>query len=190
MRFYTFLPAWIGIVALPAALVACGSSGGGGSSGSASGSSGVVMNPSYKTDIFPALQNSCGIGSSCHGDSSGTRVFFGCDAMKNPSSCTADSAMAMKVYATLTKMSVEAPTMAYVKPTDPAHSFLQHKIENTQQSDMCIPVAMDPLVQNATGEPTPIQPCGTGMPLATPFVALPDLIANMRTWIMQGAMNN
>ena len=80
--------------------------------------------------------------------------------------------------------------MPYVTRGDPTKSFLLYKLEGNLSGleSQCRPVSMDPIVQNAPGEPLPAQPCGASMPLGLPTAT--DFAIQVRAWIVQGAQDN
>lgn len=204
MRFMSNSITRIGLLLAPAFLLACSSSGG--------NDGGTVVDPnkpvSFRNDLLSAappsitFEFSCGLSSSCHNapvhNAKTDRVFFGCNTAN--ASCTATGDVASQVYAGLVGnpdagmlvMSQELPTMPYVTPHNPDQSWLVHKLEDSNATLMgfkCVPLAMDPIVANATSEPvSPTPDCGTQMPLtATPD---PTFTAKVRAWVMQGAPDN
>src|SRR4029077_2846101 len=140
----------------------------------------------------------CGLSSSCHNapvhNPKTDRVFLGCNPM-NTMSCTVMGDIAEQVYqklvgnpdAGVSVMSQELPTMAYVQPHDPDHSYLVRKLEGTlgDLQSQCVPVTMDAIVADAPGLSPPLQPCGVQMPLNANVDAAFN--AKVRTWIVQGA---
>jgi hypothetical protein len=116
--------------------------------------------PSWKTDIYPALQNSCGsAASSCHlGPSPTGNVIY---------SGTSD-----QVYAQLVNV---APSNApagqgwlRVAPSHPEHSWILEKVTKDQPG--------------GTGY-------GARMPLAAPNLCQPT-VDTLSAWIKAGAQNN
>ena len=192
----------IGLLLAPGFLLACSSSTSNNDGGSTQ--TGPI---SFRRDLLSAappsitFEFSCGLSSSCHNspvhNAKTDRVFFGCNTAN--ASCTATGDVAAQVYAGLVGnpdagmlvMSQELPSMPYVTPNNPDQSWLVHKLEGTQNQfeQMCVPLAMDPIVANATSEPvSPTPNCGTQMPLT----ATPDSTFNakVRAWVMQGAPDN
>jgi hypothetical protein len=142
----------------------------------------------------------CGLSGSCHNapvhNPKTDRVFLGCNPMNM--SCTVIGDIAEQVYqklvgnpdAGMSVMSQELPTMAFVQPHDPDHSYLVRKLEGTLSDlqSQCEAVSMDPIVASAPGESPPLQPCGLQMPLNANVD--PAFNAKVRAWIMQGAPDN
>lgn len=170
-------------------LPACSSSSTGQTPGNDGGAGAAV---SFQSELLPAFERSCGLSSSCHqepvSDPTTQRIFLGCDVDASPN-CSVNVPGPM-VYQGLMKSSQENPPMPYVTPGDPTKSFLLYKLEGNLSGleSQCRPVSMNPIVQNASGEPQPLQPCGAPMPLGLPTAT--DLANKVRTWITQGAPNN
>lgn len=168
-----------GIIAVSAFAVGCGPMGGCTDAGPVS----------FQNDLLPQFERACGLSSACHqelvNDSKIQRVFLGCNP-GNPNCAVASPGPT--VFQGLMGFSQELGSMPYVKPGDPAKSFLLYKMDNNLSGLACTPVASDPIVQNAPSEPQPPQPCGASMPLGLPMLA--DLNIQVRAWIMQGAPNN
>ena len=147
---------------------------------------------SFQRDLLPGFERSCGLSSSCHQDPVTDpitqRIFLGC-ATTNPD-CSMDASSGAEVFQGLKKDSQEDPTMPYVTDGDPSQSFILYKLEGNLAGieSQCRPVAMDPIVQGASGEPQPPQPCGAAMPLGLP--PLTDFTNQVRAWIAQGAQND
>jgi hypothetical protein len=137
---------------------------------------------SFAQSVLPIFEHSCGLGSSCHGDPYGSRVYLGCD-VTTQSECT-DSSPAATVYKDIVgKAPVEIPTMPYVTASDPTQSFLMHKMDGDlcELQSMC--VADNSLVYHQW------PPCGLSMPQGDPVLAVSDR-DTVRKWIAQGAMQN
>ncbi|MCC6557428.1 MAG: hypothetical protein IT372_31140 [Polyangiaceae bacterium] len=150
-----------------AASAGCGddSGTGGGASGncfdygSFDGSSPAVT---FSGDVGPILDQSCALSMSCHGGAgSAGRPYIGSDA------------------AQLRAQNIAVPSsresrMNLINPSDPAHSFLMHKIDGTFECDALL----------CGGDAS----CGTPMPPDAPLDAAgADTI---RRWIAQGAQDN
>jgi hypothetical protein len=187
MRFLPSSRIHAGSIVLPVFVLACSSPP---TTGNDAGPSGPI---SFKNDILPGFELSCGLSSACHQDPTQmrgghTQIFLGCKMSSSSSCSVADPGP--QVYPALKGNSVEDPTMPYVTPNDPNNSFLLHKMDGDQANlnSQCLPVNNDSFVTTASSEPMPFQPCGTSMPLGQP--ANTDLNAKVRAWIMQGAPDN
>jgi hypothetical protein len=147
---------------------------------------------SFQSDLLPGFERACGLSSSCHqeavSDPTTQRVFLGCNVAANPN-CSVNAPGPM-VYQGLMNASQEDPTMPYVTPRDPTKSYLLYKLDGNLSGleSQCRPVNMDPILQNAPGEPQPPQPCGAPMPLG--LATATDLANQVRAWIAGGAQNN
>jgi hypothetical protein len=118
---------------------------------------------SFGIDVQPILVMSCGLSDSCHGSTTNGRVFLGSSSVNaTPSSVRAGI---------VNVPSVDLPSMPFVKPGDPANSFLMHKMDG----DQC---ALDAQCTGMT--------CQTSMPQNLPLLDVPtrDVV---RRWIAQGA---
>jgi hypothetical protein len=121
-------------------------------------------------DVLPIFRLSCGLSASCHQSPASTsgRIYLG-------SSMITDNSDAAKVHDGIVNTpSVDLPSMAVVKPNDPANSFLMHKIDG----DQCT------LDAQCVGKN-----CLLSMPQNSDLieVARRDTV---RRWIAQGAQNN
>ncbi len=137
---------------------------------------------SFVQNVLPVFEHSCGLGSSCHGDPYGSRVYLGCD-VNTESDCT-DSSPAAKVQMNIVgKAPVELPTMPYVTAGDPTQSYLMHKMDGDacEFESMC--VANNALVDGQW------PPCGLSMPQGDPLIDVADR-DTVRKWIAQGALQN
>ncbi len=155
---------------------------------------------SFKNDVLPIFEHSCGLSSSCHGDRSdiGARgIFLGCD-MATSLTCTVSPPVGPQVYPHLVGAEAGAPlettSMPFITAGDPSMSFLMHKLDN----DLCtvpgcvadnIAVAQAGDTPGSRGAGTPANWCGTFMPYN---VQVLDTSARdtIRRWIKQGAMDN
>jgi hypothetical protein len=131
---------------------------------------------SFKTDILPTFQLSCGIaGSTCHGTPqvalTQQRPFLGF-----PDGGTDAGEVITGLVGVATN---EDPQMMYVIANDPDHSYLMHKVDG----DQCIFAAAC-----AQGQ-TQYTDCGQQMPYSSPPLDAPTRDA-IRRWIAQGAPTN
>jgi hypothetical protein len=138
-------------------------------------SSGGTQTVSFKSQVLPTFQTSCGIaGSTCHGtglDPSSGRPFLGdADGGTDPSKVLPGI---IGVKAT------EDPQLSIVKPSDPSNSYMMHKLDGDQMQFAAECATADPMYAT----------CGQRMPYAAPMLdqATIDMI---RQWIAQGAQNN
>lgn len=120
---------------------------------------------SFKGDVLPIFEVSCGLSSSCHGTPNGPREFLG--------SKTVTSDPTTILAGIVGVASADLPAMSFVKAGDDQNSFLMHKIDG----DECT------LNAQCGGN------CGVSMPQDSPLlpVASRDVV---RRWIAQGALNN
>ena len=157
-------------------------SGGNGGSGTGGGSSacfdytgfdGSSPAVSLRADVMPVLQTSCTFAASCHGAESGSAGGF----YLGPSMGT--SPTDMQIQALLAQTVGADPAIAAGMPritaSDPAQSFLMHKMDGTVG---CADLAC------AAGAS-----CGQTMPPAQPIIAQ-DRRDTVRRWIAQGAQDN
>lgn len=180
----------LGLSATFGALSTAGCGGGGGSGGSGGGGGGTGgaptcydysnfdgMSPavSFKTDVLPVFQRSCGLSSSCHGDINVPKPeqpYFG----PNKMTTATDADIQAIIDGLVGKKAVAEPNMNLVTAGDPENSFLMYKLDfeltcsklSCAEGDLC-------------GDP---MPRGSKDPLATA-----ELDA-VRRWIAQGAQNN
>ncbi|MCK6588826.1 MAG: hypothetical protein HUU21_34500 [Polyangiaceae bacterium] len=127
---------------------------------------------SFKTDVLPVFQTSCGLSASCHGtpmNSLPGQPYFGPPNSAGPASASdIDAIRAEIIDVNATKES----GMKIVAPGDPANSFVMHKIDNTLGCDAL----------SCGGN------CGQSMPPGAPLTETQrDAI---RRWIAQGAKND
>jgi hypothetical protein len=123
---------------------------------------------SFRSDVAPIFAMSCAF-SSCHGGrtpGSNHGIFLGTQG--GVSDAVAVRAGIVGIAAQ------EAPSMAYVTPFDPAHSYLMHKLDG----DLC------PIATQCVGGSceSPMPEGNDALPTATRDV--------IRRWIAQGAPNN
>jgi hypothetical protein len=127
---------------------------------------------------MPIFQASCATSEACHQGMNGSTVpamsllYLGAGAGASP------PPNPVLVYATLLTASHELPTMNYVTPHDPAHSFLMHKMDG----DMC------QFENDCSIIPASPTPCGVVMPV--PCALADDQRDIVRRWIAQGAIYN
>jgi hypothetical protein len=150
---------------------------------SSSPSSTSGSNVSFTTDVMPFFEKRCATsqGLSCHGDPMVTGAtlngatnqqrpflgrFLGTPASEIPT-----------VYSGIVGVSShEAPPLDYVKPNDPAHSFLWLKISGG--------ITSPSVISQCTGGASPA--CGLPMPSDNTTLSTSDL--NMiSSWIQGGA---
>jgi hypothetical protein len=104
---------------------------------------------SFKKDVMPVFEHSCGLSSSCHGDPTDVAqrgIFLGCDVnypSPTTTSCMLTTDPTQQVYAGLVGSAdggtdagvyvpLEESCMPFVTPGDPKNSFLMHKIDGDQ----------------------------------------------------------
>jgi|SRR5579884_1771346 len=135
---------------------------------------------SFVNDVLPLFNASCAFGG-CHGPNAGSLEFLA-DRTSTP------AAYKDRTYkAIVNQPSLEDPTMVFVKPGDPAHSFLMHKMDDDLCSiqSQCVPNnALAPQYPPGTG------PCGGFMPASTGAPLGDDKRTIVRSWIAQGATEN
>jgi hypothetical protein len=125
---------------------------------------------SFGSDIAPIFQQNCAsIAGTCHGDPGSLprlgSVDGGFDA----------AIVRSNIVGVLT---VEDPTMDFVAPSDPAHSYLMHKMDG----DECTLAAECEAGMFSDDFPN----CGSPMPFLRP--QLPEATRDaVRAWIQQGA---
>jgi hypothetical protein len=161
------------------------------SSSAAPGDKGCGSAPvSFKNDVIPVFAGNCTSSSICHGqtnDAEAENLYLG---LTEGGGTNGPSDLAM-VYAGLVgAKAVEDPSMSLVTTSDPENSFLWHKVNGDENSDLtvvsgCQPVANGP---NACSDCIPQAPCGVQMPLGSTLE--PSAICVLQNWIAQGAMNN
>jgi hypothetical protein len=153
-----------------ASAAACGDDSGSGSGGGSAGAcydygsfTGDSPAVSFATDVAPILQQSCGLSTSCHGTKNGPadRPYLGSDG-------------AQVLTENVGKDAQKEPGMKRIAPSDPAHSFMMHKIDGTFDCEA--------LTCGADSS------CGTKMPQGGALAAAQA--DTIRRWIAQGAENN
>jgi hypothetical protein len=173
---------------------------------------------SFKQDVLPIFQFSCGISTSCHGgdpsmDIMARGVFLGCTAAQlDAGTCTAMTDEATEVYNGLVGSSANVPIeescMPFVKQGDPTMSYLMHKLDGDQCTLSCC-VAKNSAVATVEGTQGTVMGsgwCGDQMPYSSSPLPLgpacgggntacttnPSMYTRdtIRAWIAQGAMNN
>ena len=112
---------------------------------------------SFRNDIAPVLTTSCST-RSCHG---GMRAPL-LGAHDNPA----------QLRAAIVGVTAEETNLVYVRPGDPAGSYLIHKIEGRMVPSKCAD-----------------HDCGDAMPLDNPALP-PETRRLIRAWIEQGAQDN
>ncbi|MFO0589137.1 MAG: hypothetical protein U0441_16415 [Polyangiaceae bacterium] len=176
----------LGIAALSGAALSTAGCGGG-SGGSGGGGGGTATCPDYskfdgtmpvvsfKTDVLPVFQRSCGLSTSCHGDPnmpSQDRPYFG---PNKSTTATADD-ISKILAGSVGVSSYLNPSMQIVKVSDPEHSFLMYKLDDQLEC-----ATLECAATNACGG---LMPQGATEPLAS------DERDAIRRWIAQGAQNN
>ena len=129
---------------------------------------------SFAADIVPIFQPSCGIaGSTCHGTTSSEQESLYLGTVDGGT----DAGFVVKGLVGVA--SLEDPTMVLVKASDPANSYLMHKLDG----DQCT------LATSCATSGTQYTDCGQQMPYSSPPLdeSTRDTI---RRWIAQGAQNN
>ncbi len=170
-----------------------GSSTTGSGSGAADGGCTAFMAPaplsstvSFQKDVYPIFVNSCAF-SSCHDGSKPELEFL---ATKDD----AGSSIPKSYAAVVGKLSVEAPSMAFVAAGDAGASFLMHKMDD----DLCS-ILSQCAADNSLSKMLMRPPCGRYMPDTDngpgPQPDESNLLSMdkrnvVRTWIEQGAQNN
>jgi hypothetical protein len=131
---------------------------------------------SFSKDVLPKFQMSCGIaGATCHGTPSvmtvSQRPFLGYFDGGTDAGAVVNGLVGVQ--------SPEDPKLTMVKASDPANSYLMHKLD----WDQCQFAA-----DCAQGQ-TQYTDCGQGMPYSSPQLdeSTRDIV---RRWIAQGAKNN
>lgn len=172
---------------------AFGTSGCGGNGGSGTGGAGGTVDPatvcfdystfdpeslvavSFKTDVLPILQRSCGLSTSCHGDASAPKKAQPYLGPNKNTTATPDDIT--KILAgTVGVKSVADPMMDVIKVGDPEHSFLMYKIDGQTLCEKLSCAATDD--------------CGTIMPQGYKEPMDESERMRIRYWIAQGAANN
>ncbi len=150
---------------------------GGATGSSTSGSTSGSATVSFVNDVMPIFQMSCATGGlTCHGDPNVTTQK---ELMRPYLGPPTGSASTTLILAGLVgKASAEDPTMPLVTAGDSTKSFLQYKMDGTQNT-----LAAD----CTTGD---YGSCGLLMP-ETNAEPLPQAtLDTVRAWINQGALNN
>lgn len=162
-----------------------GGSGGGGGTGGSGGSEvgacfdysqfdGTTPAVSFKTDVLPIFQLSCGASASCHGDPGApfdNRPFFG---LKKGDPMT-DDQIASIFKGIVGVSSFYEPGMSIVKAGDAENSFLMYKLDDQ--------LTCEKLECSMTKD------CGVRMPQANATLGETER-DTVRRWITQGALNN
>jgi len=170
---------------------------------------------SFKNDVLPVFEHSCGLSMSCHAAKSDIMqrgIYLGCDINLNPTTTTCtETNPGPDVYnglITSPMTPLEESCMPFVKPGDPTMSYLMHKMDGDQGCTVSCCTMNNMAVQAAEGAAGPVPAngwCGTFMPYqvallptgpvcgtgsancSQPAQAARDTV---RAWIKQGAMNN
>jgi hypothetical protein len=158
---------------------------------------------SFKADVIPIFEQSCGLSSQCHSDPSAIAVrgvYLGCQPTVGTCAATGDPSPA--VYAELLGPDAAAPLeescMPFIKPGDPTKSYLMYKMDGNLT---CVSCCIGP--NKAAGSVgmtgcASVMPYLSGMLAAQPVCGEPEDCGSatmpardtVRAWIKQGALNN
>jgi hypothetical protein len=151
---------------------------------------------SFKDDVLPLFERSCGLSSSCHydpgpGTISTLGIFLGCDINFDAGAQSTNSCKTANpgpiVYQDLVGSPdggdagplppLEITGMPYVTPGDPSKSYIMHKLDNDQCIfTTCVTMNMPvTTMQDTPGAPGVSNWCGASMPLNSDL--LPDTAA-------------
>jgi len=175
----------LAVVAAFAGAIGCSSTSSSGTGSSGSSSSTPV---SFKTDVMPILQQGCTISSECHGQTgnAGEENLYLGQHQTSLDGEPVDPTVAMMVQQGIVGVkSMEDPSMNLITASDPANSYLLHKLngdQNSLESDCAKGVCGSQSCQPPTT-------CGVQMPMTGSMLA-PSDIATITNWITQGALNN
>lgn len=171
--------------------IGCGDGGSGGSGGGGEGGAGgsaaatcfdyskidlTTPTVSFKTDVLPIFQRSCGLTTGCHGDPlspNENRPYLG-----PKMTVTATDMDIMAIRADI----IDQPSyfelgMDIVEPGDPEKSFLMHKMDFTLKCDEVLSCVAD-------------KECGVAMPQGNDEPLDIEERNLVRRWIAQGALDN
>jgi hypothetical protein len=143
---------------------------------------------SFKNDVLPLFEHSCGLSSSCHYDPMVVHnlgIFLGCDITFDAGAGSVNSCAVAnpgpEVYADLVGggdaggdggplVPLEITGMPYVTPGDPTKSYIMHKLDGDMctltgcnSMNMAVLFQQDP--PGSLGPGNPPNWCGTSMPL-------------------------
>ena len=176
---------FLGLAGLSGAAVSTAGCGGGGSGTGGGGGAatcpdysnfdGTTPAVSFKADVLPILQRSCGLAVSCHGDSSmpfKDRPYFG----PNKKDMATDADIMAIFAGSVGVDSYVNPGMMIIKAGDPENSFLMYKLDDQLECDK--------LTCAAT------KACGGFMPSTSLTILEQTERDAIRRWIAQGAKNN
>ena len=182
------------LVVAAAGAISCSSTSGGG--GGADTTCDTTKPVSFKADIFGGGGNaigifpgSCGLSSACH-QTGATAMVEHLFIANAPMDGNMDADIKMSHDALVNVKAQESPMMNMVTPGDPDNSYLWHKVNgdidlgktSAALSAGCASVA-------SCADCTAADPCGGRMPYMS-VVLSPDQICTIKSWIVQGAMNN
>ena len=136
-------------------------------------------------DVMPVFTNSCDF-SGCHLMPSGTLLVY-LGELGNANMPPPYSFARMVYDAIVDKPSIEAPTMMFVKPSDPTNSYLLRKLDNALSDIMCAP---DNALEKTFSSTTMSTPCGIYMPTTSITILDASERDVIREWIAQGAQFN
>lgn len=172
-----------------AVLGGCGSTSSGSTSSSSSGdapcydySGFKATTVSFKTDILPIFQKSCGLSSSCHSDQTPpaqNQPYLGGKFGDPPLTSTQIGDLMMGIVGAPS----EEPGMSIVKAGDPANSYMMFKLDATVDSKTGSVTLCSSLKCNSTHD------CLASMPQGGPELPLADR-DKIRSWIANGAKND
>jgi hypothetical protein len=160
-----------------------GGSAGSGGSGGAGGAAAcfdystfdkTMPTVSYKTDVLPIFQRSCGVGgASCHGDPNASNQKQPFIALPKAMMMTADDIKKFRA-ANIGVASFSEPDMSLIAAGDPEHSFLMYKLDFELKCSK-LKCGTD---------------CGDGMPRGNDNPLAQNERDAIRRWIAQGAQDN
>lgn len=132
---------------------------------------GMTPAVSFKTDVLPTFQQSCGLSNSCHGDQAGPadRPYLG-PAM----GIMASAADITAIFNANVNADAVHASMKIVAPGKPEASFLMYKLDGSF---------------SCSGVTCAAAGCGTSMPQGSGALSESSRDA-IRRWIAQGAQNN
>ena len=145
----------------------------------------------FSKDVIPALQMSCTMSMSCHGQMDNSLVE---SLYLGPNMGAATTADVQAVYRGLVGVPAkEDPSMKLVTKGDLQNSFLWHKVNDDQTTlnkgtlaSGCAKASM--MCQDCSSS----APCGGTMPYLSEPLAMtfPQSLCAIESWIQQGAQNN
>lgn len=140
---------------------------------------GTTPATTFKADVLPIFQRSCGLSPTCHGDPTSPvegnqqRTYLGPPQTETATQDQIDAIMAANVN----KTSIKGAPMKLITPGDPENSFNMHKMDG-----LC--AANKPCEGVGPGSG-----CGETMPQKSAILS-EDERNIIRRWIAQGAKND